>query len=564
MLDIPKPETHTILGLETQRRRSQRLCAQRIARHRILNQSPKTAEVISRCETNGLLGLNGYTSVIFMNQHDIVLGVDQAGRIDIVRLPRYGSEGSTEVLGIKLASKVELQPRCENLTFSKLKSIQSGEAFAVGLPSGEFRVFATERAASWRAQNHTTQQIHLQQNMTQHRIHLDAWRFIGPKRRYHRDHVDRSYSLLYMLDNLRGNPVLYNMMQVMDWSVNNSLTRMNGQSSENLNDWLPSGRYRSCDDDARWDFRDTQSGLQAAFVDQENDCFYLRVLDDRTKQSSSQPKLVIDADSKDDASSCREDITSICFVSEHYLATSHVWKNDEDRNPTNVLKLWDIRMMSSRKSVVKNLLPSFPLDSIYRATANTMWLTKVDSNEFEDCQLSSLPYEIASDWSCPFYVSRLSSSTEGVGTIMVTLQGSSGPKQVEHLIFNPCTGTIVHRHRTSTAPYHAEFAISPTHDLFASYQCGNHSSTKICFYDFLSRKKDEKNQSTKLCRKRFKDNLGCVSKVEDGKGYLGGISSNLCDRDDIPSRLTTLAFNDTGTSLVGGTLDGDMFVWRGG
>ena len=563
MLDDPKLQTHTILGLESQRRRSQRQCAQRIARHRILNQTPKTAEVVSRCETNGFTGPNGYTSVIFLDQHDIVLGADQAGRIDIVRLPRYGSHG----LGIKLASKVELQPRCENITFSKLKSIHSGEAFALGLPSGEFRVFATERAASWRTQNHTTQQNHLQQNITPSRIHLDAWRFIAPRRRYHRDRVEPTHSLHYMLDNHRGNPVLYDMMQVMDWNMNDTLTRTNGQSSENLHNWLSPWGYHSRDDDARWDFRDTQSSLQAAFVDQERDCFSLRVIDDRAKQNSSQPKLVIDAESKDDANICREDVTSICFVSEYYLATSHVWKNDRERNPTNILKLWDIRMISSEKSVVDYLLPSFPLESIHRATADTTWLTKVDLDESEVCQLNSLPSEKASDWSCPFYVSRLSSSTEGIGTIMVTLQSNDGPKKVENLIFNPCTGKIMHRHRTSMAiDNNTEFAVSPSHDLFASYKCGRHlNNSKICIYDFSCRRKDEKSQSIKLCGKRVKDNRACLSKIEDGiEGYLGEISSNLCDQNDIPSRLTTLAFNDTGTSLVGGTLDGDIFAWRGG
>ena len=67
----------------------------------------------------------------------------------------------------------------------------------------------------------------------------------------------------------------------------------------------------------------------------------------------------------------------------------------------------------------------------------------------------------------------------------------------------------------------------------------------------------------KMSRKRSKDDFRCESK-EDEQGFMGDISPNVFDRDGIPSRITALAFNDTSTSLVGGTLDGDIFVWRGG
>ena len=569
-LDVPKADMNTSQGFASHRRRSQRTCAQRIAQHRILNQSSR-AEVVSRCDTHYMIDQNGYTSVAFLNKHDIVLGADQFGRIDIVRLPRYGSDGSAEVLGTRLATKVELRPFCEKLSFVKLKSFHNGEAFAVGLPTGEFRVFATEHAYSWRTEHYNKGNDIQQRFIPEPRFNLDGWRFLGPRRRYHRDFLDSSRALLNMLDNHRGSPVMNNMSQVMDWNDNDSLSRPSDSHNWlRRTEFLPGG-FPSFNDDARWDFRETPSGLHAAFVDQERDCFSILFLDDRTNSNSRRPKLMIDTDSRDDARLCQEDVTSICFVSDNYLVTSHVWKKPNQRNPTNALKLWDIRMASTGrygKHLVENVLPSFPLDSVSRASADTTWLAKVNSDDAADCQLIS--HDVNTDWSCPFSVTRLSSSAEGVGTVMVTLQSISGPKLMEHLIFDPCEGKVVHRHRSIKAGLPScnvsspVFTVSASHDLFASYQIGDHSgNSKLCFHTFSPPRRNERKPSMKMSRKRSKDDFRCESK-EDEQGFMGDISPNVFDRDGIPSRITALAFNDTSTSLVGGTLDGDIFVWRGG
>jgi hypothetical protein len=561
-LDLPiLSETQSCTSIQSHRRNRQRQCGRRIARQRLIRSA--TAEAVARCESRYMIEQNAYSSVIFLNQHDIILGADQAGRIDVVRLPRYGSE--EHGLGTKLASKVDIRPPCEKSTVVKLKSLQNGEAFAVGLSTGEFRVFATEHASSWREEQRQPVQ---QRNMPEPRIQLHGWRFLGPRRRYHRNGVDSTRSLLHMLDSHQGNPQLYNMAQVMDWNENDRQLRTTNTWLEHM-DFLP-GRHPSCNDDARWDFRETPNRLQAAFVDQERDCFSIRFLDNRTKHCFGRPNLIIDTESKDNARSCQEDVSSVCFVSANYLATSHVWKKASDLDPSNAVKLWDVRMMSVRRSgkpVVENVLPSYPLDSVSRARADSTWLTKVSAGETGDCHLLPLSSDTNIDWGCPFSVTRLTSSSDGVGTIMVTLQTTNtGQQTIENMIFDPSAGKVIHRHRSAQAAQpnntSSVFTVSPSHDLFASYQVGNHSgNSKLAFYDFTPG--NEQTQTTKMSRKRSKDDL--VRNEEDGNpGYLGEISPNVSDRDGIPSRLTALAFNDTSTSLVGGTLDGDLFVWRGG
>jgi hypothetical protein len=48
------------------------------------------------------------------------------------------------------------------------------------------------------------------------------------------------------------------------------------------------------------------------------------------------------------------------------------------------------------------------------------------------------------------------------------------------------------------------------------------------------------------------------------KHLIGTIRPTIEDEHGIRSRLQCLAFNETGTSLVGGTDAGDLFLWRGG
>jgi hypothetical protein len=88
-----------------------------------------------------------YCSAAFLDpRDDVVAAIDERGRVDVVRLGGPGAPSASSVL----VQRVSLHSGGAHAAafHYKIRSFQGGRALAVGMPSGEFRILATEAAAA--------------------------------------------------------------------------------------------------------------------------------------------------------------------------------------------------------------------------------------------------------------------------------------------------------------------------------------------------------------------------------------------------------------------------------
>ena len=123
---------------------------------------------------------------------------------------------------------------------------------------------------------------------------------------------------------------------------------------------------------------------------------------------------------------------------------------------------------------------------------------------------------------------------------------------------------MVKKYRTRSAVQSTN-AITPTLDGLACYD-----SSSLSLYDFSKPTVQNSGSSQSLQgKKRTQDQLSTSSNSSNddlNEDCLVGtpFAPVIEDEIGIRARLSCLAFNKTGTSLVGGTDAGDLFLWRGG
>jgi hypothetical protein len=448
-----------------------------------------------------------YTQVEFLNQHDLVLAGDFKGSIDIVRLPRYCSPDDDEdddndqhrPLGTLLAGKIEMsdtRSTGELLSGScyRLKSVNGGHAFVAGYKSGAFALYATEHASTYirkSAAGDVVQQRGLDDTLALrgNRFGLNKGRSFIQYERY--------------IDSLR------HMFQTF------------GADHKGLRERIAFSRNA----ESHWDFRETPSGLLAAFVDCATNSFTL--FDERMSQGCSNHSVVsVDRKSKHESGH----MASTCFVSDHYVATLSLWTRPTTINSTTAVKIWDIRMTTKSTPVVETALP--PQNSQLYVTAN-----------------STVELDNRASWSnIPAHVRLTSSNSEGIMATIVT------KRSVESYLLDPARASIVKQFCTRSSVY-ATHAVAPTLDCLACYEM-----PALSLYDLSTTEDTDENHRDRGV-KRSRDSE--TNNGED-KHLIGTMRPTIKDEDGIRSRLQCLAFNETGTSLVGGTDAGDLFLWRGG
>eukprot|EP00984_Skeletonema_dohrnii_P025829 scaffold15011_cov89-Skeletonema_dohrnii-CCMP3373.AAC.3 len=348
-----------------------------------------------------------YTNIQFLNSgQPIVIGVDNYGDLDVVRVPSFGcggyhvandnddEDGGGGGMGTLQADRMPLfsntgggngprVPTMDNF-HCELFGYDNGTRFAVGLGSGRMQLFTTERAAAASAgncvngQREDTSSSLGSTNALWSCLPSTTNTTIGPQRRYHKSD---KYPLSTMLSSTTNKTSLFD-------AYNTSFLEEISDWDNNHNDALtPSQHHLLQGDGCPWAFREGGCGslsgtaLIGACVDAENgDCFSLRVVDERQQSNNNgngsdasacaSTMNVVVVDDRKDASfkpiNCRERVESVCFSGEYGLVTSHsIARNDdmESQLTATCIKWWDHRMLRSHQPV-NSMCLSFPRDNV--------------------------------------------------------------------------------------------------------------------------------------------------------------------------------------------------------
>eukprot|EP00980_Cylindrotheca_fusiformis_P002402 scaffold558_cov111-Cylindrotheca_fusiformis.AAC.20 len=498
-------------------------------------------------------GPQTYTSCIFLNDYDRVLAADSAGKMDIIRLPPFPKSSikttSRTKLGTPLLQELQIvQPSLDANASSalKLKSLDDGSSFVVGMATGNYHIVDTERSVVVAGHSHL-QSTRTTNNSNQHTPLLpsvDAYTVHGPKRCYHRDRTNPHFSLTRMLQSFGGQSQTYyeshDFRPVYGWNENKHR--------------VATPIAFACDhrkvhsNQAMWDFQGNHpSSLLAAHVDAEHDCFSLWDVRHR-------PTVVIDTTSPDFAPKKQDNISSCAFVSPHCLATSHVeWSSpssscselqhgilQQSPNATasSCVKLWDLRMLNHRKPLSAiSIVPSFPKDTTLGAKPTILNL----SNSNKTLQNLAITR-----------IQTPTTSNASAGTMIVTAESSLGVDS--HFLVDLASGgadivrtvpSVSHDNNATT------MAVADSHYAMA---CLGTNGTTLQIHNLISLRRSFSKSTAG--RKRSSSSSSSQSKDTIWTPVLK-------DRHGLETQLSCIAMNYTGSSVLGGSIDGDLFLWRG-
>ena len=494
------------LNSPSSRRKAQSDVARRVAQKRMFHANSHDlaadgTKVVHRSgQTDYSYECQDYTQIEFLNQHEVVLAGDSKGSIDIIRLPRYcppddDNDEQHRPLGTMVAGKVEMNDTAMDGASGsyRLKSLNEGRAFVAGYSSGTFALYATEHSSSLIRLSATRDVV---QQTGLGSLALRGNTFASPN-------TGRNWD--YYLQSIRR------MFQTCD-----------------VSQWERSAFPRKVN--SSWDFHETPSGLLAAFVDFKTNS--LTLFDERMSQGYSHRSVVLlDRESKNDPGH----IVSPCFVSDHCLATLHLWIRPCETKSTTAVKIWDIRMTKKSTPVVESPLPTLLCNGEHTMTA--------DSTMELDNQVSwsNIPAQV-----------HLTPSNNGY--IMATVV--SQKTGAESYLLDPTRASIV-KHFCTPSSVNAILAVAPTLGCLACYDMPS-----LSLYDLpMKEDTDECHRNRGLKRSRDSETS---NREMNRKNLIGTMTPTIQDVEGIRSRLQCLTFNETGTSLVGGTNDGDLFLWRGG
>jgi hypothetical protein len=550
-----------------------------------------------------------YVNCLFLDHQDTVLAADMSGKVDVIRLPPYGHAGEkARVLGTPLASRLESLPSLKGSSTFKMKSIRGGKAFVMGMPGGRFHVFSTERTATWPDLHRYPNSMVTHQRSSPSNFIKSAW-FIKsrPRRRYYRDYSSpqRTLSAMARTNGRLQDPHAFSEIPGWDDDDSDVLFR-----ARDLPDFLP--RQRPFNHAAKWDFRETPSSLLSAHVDPEHDCFsWLKIADDRT----SKPVVCLDKQQQQQSqnhnnnnigSDYEEHITACAFASEHCLATSHTtttttaagrmvpnrYNHNNTKGGGSVIKLWDLRMLGSTQKRREPLdairLPQFPenisvgLDPVATKHATSSSSTTINNENNPTATIMRSHHHHFGDEEGDGVITALSTPSVGTttspnGKLLVTLQSCKQSHTVEHLLLDlgrmEFTKTI--RQQNPNPDCNPVYATSGSHDFMACAGAGDNTNTNttttneetdmsVFVYDL--NKKEDDTKTAKLSGKKRRALLGVNEEVKvdvvSSSTWSSKFDPILKDRHGLQTTLSCMEMNYDGTAILGGSIDGDLFLWR--
>ena len=282
---------------------------------------------------------------------------------------------------------------------------------------------------------------------------------------------------------------------------------------------------------------------------------------------------------------------------------------------SSCVKLWDLRMVKKRKTnkakdpipadtIIFSEPPSFQHAGFAVLEPSVTLQTRLTSREgalafseakFADrsCVDSNFDAEKGSSLACsdhvitnlsaardPYYGSNNNGSARG-GSLIVTTQSRTKSTHVEHAKLD-LSGTMRMARKISQTNSNLGcqpvYAIASSHEYLAT--CSNkntinvagnsddnfrsglsEASTRLCFYNLNEAPRHTKSTpsedrycstSSRLCQQQREDPTWSFQ-----------TDSSLTDRYGVKTELSCIAMNSNGTAVLGGTTDGDLFVWRG-
>lgn len=484
-----------------------------------------------------------YSQLQFLNDSTL-LAVNTAGQFDIVGIHgRNNDEGGKKGSGRLLAGKIKLSIDSDqgiNVGNAPLNvyGFHNGSKFAVGLPSGDVEIISTERASSGGVMSQ-----YPPMNALWSCLPTVAKQYIGPRRRYERN---TDYSLQYMLS--------------LD-DQENLLQEINNHSTfEELDSWdeesLRVGRSNNpdtFDKGAQWAFREgsmgTSSALIGACIDQEMDCFSIRIMDSRERQTGSRPMVFVDA-SCPSLNGSRDNLASTCFSGEFGLVTAHNFVdicNPEKCSSYKVLRFHDLRMLWKRPVQSMNL--SFPRDMMFGTSAIQEMKLQVDLT----IPSIDLDYERCSRYTT--VLSNLTGPDDSSDRIVVTLDDRNNA--YENWIIQPSEQHVVQRIVTNTSwgdKAFVPYCFSRYLDCMAFYgdkllpEVG--AKHGVTIYDISQHQTIPKE----IPKKRQ-----VPAPHNNPDGYLGRLEPNFFDEYGLESGVSCFCMDEFGSALAFGTNDGDIF-----
>jgi hypothetical protein len=446
-------------------------------------------------------GSQNYTAVDFFDYDTTrAVGLDASGKIDII-----DCSNEKPIVQDFEVSVVSRQ------AFRKLKSLSYSRRIAVGMSSGNYHV------------------LDLGQQSTISSGSIQTSTMKVPKRRYYRDLQNPKLRM----QNLLSTSSYYDPLdfrEIYGWASGSKLTPsliLFAESSKNHKGHP-----------TQWDFLETSSScMLAAHVDSEHDCFHLFSSD----RENTRPTVVIDTSSQDLTSSKQQEhVSSIAFCGDKCLATSHVTWTGEFFQENGMLqkapstkasccvKLWDLRFLKDRQPLTKiSIVPSFPHDTcLGKAPTLTRSIEKASA------------------------ITNLHGTSQSL--LVTTESSSSSPDrdQSQHDLMD--LGSLqVTRTITSDSVY----GVAESHNALVSNSL-NHRHNNIEVHN-LRASPLHTLSGTKRPHSEEATYDPCITRLINDKSR-----SLLQDRHGLETQLSCLTMNHNGTAILGGSVDGDLFLWR--
>lgn len=432
------------------------------------------------------------TNCIFLNDADMILGWSDDGRAMVLRCDEQNPDSAKPVGSLRVT-----EPDQVGISSPALFRIGNGYSFAVGLKTGELRIFFSERMTINENRERGIVHTHRSTPLLPSETTVQGWFARRPLRKYF---PMQEYSLQQQYKYPRRPSQSSDMVEIRHWGDHLHCSPI----VPSCNPGFGMNHHKG------WDVRLTPSSVLAVHVGLHRDMFGLRILDDRT---TSENNVVIDR---------QQEVPiyhDVCFVNDDMIATSQT---------DGVVKIWDCRMIKEKRG---QLSTQFPEDVIHGL--NAMHTLHGRTRRQFRSQLTMLDS------------GHLLSVTGSHASVIDPFRGLVD-REIDHTETVPEFSSLIAVDKAHGVIAQCEPS-APTIELMETNR--RHGQ---------NRKRKADPASNRLCvPANVKDVYGC----DTDKVCLGTSSevfflvrSNLCD-------VFVVAFNAIGSRLVGATAEGDVVVW---
>lgn len=272
-----------------------------------------------------------------------------------------------------------------------------------------------------------------------------------------------------------------------------------------LSDWADPHNFDAVQrlaETTKWDFWETPSSLLATHMSFDDDNFCVRVLDERQPQVAGNHVFV--------HGHKMLALSSMSFISEKIVATTSIVFSSVCMGNSSVTELWDLRMMREPANAVT--IAAFPRETCH-------------------------PYNTCKSLSTNFPYRQTESFVNGT-LLLWSGDGTAGFQCLN--VFNDDVWNI------PCATSGRQFTVGRHCGLVAHY---GEQHDRVYIYDALNAESGTAGQNKRGAKR-----------PRSGVPFIN--VQRLRDRYGTQTSLRSMAFNESGTCLVGGTADGDLFVCR--